>query len=84
MDAYQLPDAKGYSSMLRYLTGDDDYKRQKRRDQIFATTLREFHAFGEVLDRMVNEAQVVVLGSEDSIGQLRSAQDGLVDVVKVL
>lgn len=84
MDAYQLPDAKGYSSMLRYLTGDDDNKRQKRRDQIFATTLREFHAFGEVLDRMVNEAQVVVLGSEDSIGQLRSAQDGLVDVVKVL
>ena len=84
MDAYQLPDAKGYSSMLRYLTGDDDNKRQKRRDQIFATMLRDFHAFGEVLDRMVNEAQVVVLGSEDSIGQLRSAQDGLVDVVKVL
>ena len=33
VDAYQLPDAKGYSAMLRYLLEEDDEYRQKVRDQ---------------------------------------------------
>jgi hypothetical protein len=33
VDAYLLPDAKGYQAMLRHLLGEDDEYRQKVRDQ---------------------------------------------------
>lgn len=35
VDAYLLPDAKGYQAMLRHLLGEDDEYRQKVRDEIF-------------------------------------------------
>ena len=34
VDAYLLPDAKGYQAMLRHLLGEDDEYRQKVRDQM--------------------------------------------------
>ncbi|MCH94537.1 presequence protease 1 chloroplastic/mitochondrial-like, partial [Trifolium medium] len=37
VDSYQLPDAKGYSSMLRYLLGITEEERQRRREEILAT-----------------------------------------------
>jgi Zn-dependent M16 (insulinase) family peptidase len=37
LDAYQLPDAKGYTSMLRYLTNRTDELRQKTRDEVLST-----------------------------------------------
>ncbi|CAE7335190.1 PREP1, partial [Symbiodinium microadriaticum] len=37
IDAYLLPDAKGYQSMLRYLLEEDDTYRQKVRDEILGT-----------------------------------------------
>jgi Zn-dependent M16 (insulinase) family peptidase len=84
MDAYQLPDAKGYTSMQRYLAGDDDEKRQQRRDQILSTRAADFHALGDVLDQAAHEAQVVVLGSESAVSQLKSAADASIDILKVL
>ena len=48
-DAYQLPDAKGYTSMMRYLTGRTDEMRQKERDEVLSTNGEDFIAFGEVL-----------------------------------
>jgi Zn-dependent M16 (insulinase) family peptidase len=42
MDAYQLPDAQGYTSMLRYLLGVSDEDRQQRRDQVLSTTQADF------------------------------------------
>ena len=44
VDAYQLPDAKGYSAMLRYLLEEDDEYRQKVRDQCLC-----FVAFTKVI-----------------------------------
>jgi len=67
LDAYQLPDAKGYTSMLRYLAGDSDESRQQRRDEIFATSLDDFHRFGEVLEQAFSAGRVVVLGSQEAI-----------------
>jgi Zn-dependent M16 (insulinase) family peptidase len=84
MDAYQLPDAKGYTSMQRYLIGDDDEKRQQRRDQILSTTAGDFHVLGDVLDQAAHQAQVVVLGSESAISQLKSAAGTSIDILKVL
>jgi Zn-dependent M16 (insulinase) family peptidase len=39
VDSYQLPDAKGYTSMLCYIMGITDKGRQCRRDQILSTRL---------------------------------------------
>lgn len=36
----QLPDAKGYTSMLRHLLKVSDEERQMRRDQILGTTAK--------------------------------------------
>ncbi len=42
IDAYQLPDAKGYSAMVRHLLGVSDEERQERREQILATSNKDF------------------------------------------
>jgi presequence protease len=67
MDAYQLPDAKGYSSMQRHLIGYTDEMRQQTRDEVLATTLRDFKHFGEVLARLNERNRIVVLGSQPAI-----------------
>ena len=42
LDPCQLPDAKGYGSMLRYISGLTDTRRQEIRDEVLATTTRRF------------------------------------------
>ncbi len=84
MDAYQLPDAKGYSSMLRQLIGETDEKRQKIRDEILATNLKDFHDFGEVLDRLSKDGSVVVMGSDDAVNEANRKRDNWLKIVKVL
>jgi Zn-dependent M16 (insulinase) family peptidase len=49
LDAYLLPDAKGFTSLTRYLTGDTDESRQQYRDEVLSTTAKDFKTFGEVL-----------------------------------
>jgi hypothetical protein len=65
IDAYMLPDAKGYSDMARYLTGQTDEKRQKRRDEVLSTTADDFREFGEFLS--MEKAVTSVMGSPDAI-----------------
>jgi Zn-dependent M16 (insulinase) family peptidase len=79
-DAYQLPDAKGYTSMMRYLTGRTDEMLQKERDQILSTNGEDFIAFGEVLEKAAKSEAVAVIGSQTAI---ESAKAGL-KVTKVL
>jgi Zn-dependent M16 (insulinase) family peptidase len=80
LDAYQLPDAKGYTSMLRYLTGRSDEMRQKVRDEVLSANGEDFIAFGEVLEKVAQSNAVAVLGSQTAI---ESANAGL-EVTKVL
>ena len=80
LDAYQLPDAKGYTSMLRHLTGRTDEIRQKTRDEVLSTNGEDFIAFGEVLEKVAQSDAVEVLGSQSAI---ESANVGL-EVTKVL
>jgi hypothetical protein len=74
LDAYQLPDAKGYTSMLRYLAGDTEESRQRLRDQVLSTSQEDFHAFAETLALVQEKGQVVVLGPQDTIV---SANEGI-------
>ncbi|CAK8985697.1 unnamed protein product [Durusdinium trenchii] len=71
VDAYQLPDAKGYSAMLRYLLEEDDEYRQKVRDQILGTTVEDFHKFGEALEPVVEKGGICVVGSADACGEAK-------------
>ncbi len=80
IDAYQLPDAKGYTSMLRYLTNRTDALRQKTREEVLSTNGEDFIAFGEVLEKAVRSEAITVLGSQNA---LESANIGL-KVTKVL
>ncbi len=44
VDAYQLPDAKGCTSMQRYLAGETDRIRQRRRDEILGASVTNLRA----------------------------------------
>jgi Zn-dependent M16 (insulinase) family peptidase len=80
LDAYQLPDAKGFTSMMRYLTNRTEAQRQKARDEVLSTNGEDFIAFGEVLERVARSNAVTVLGSQTA---LESANLGL-EVTKIL
>jgi Zn-dependent M16 (insulinase) family peptidase len=69
MDAYQLPDAKGRTSLNRYLMGVSDEERQQIRDEILGTTVQDLRAFADFIDAVAREGDVVVLGSADAISQ---------------
>lgn len=82
MDAYLLPDAKGWTSLVHYLTGLSDEMRQKRRDEVLGTTLKDFHQFAKALSAAAEQSQIVVLGAEEKI---RAASNNLqMKVQKVL
>ena len=69
IDGYQLPDAKGWSSLVRYLVGETDEARQQMRDQVLSTTAEDFRQFADVLAAAAEQARVVVLGSGEAIEQ---------------
>jgi hypothetical protein len=84
MDAYQLPDAKGFTSMTRYLAGDSDESRQIWREQIITTTVEDFHRFGEALDVLNKHGRVVVLGAPEAIEQANAINGGWLEVQRIL
>jgi len=84
MDLYQLPDAKGYTSMTRYLVGENDEERQIWRDQILNTRLDDFHAFGDVLQGIRETSPVVVLGSQEAIQGANKARKGWLEEYRIL
>jgi len=67
LDRYQLPDAKGYSSLARYLTGESEAMRQQTRDEILGATPADFRAFADVLAALRDNARVVVMGAPDAL-----------------
>jgi len=65
IDIYLLPDAKGYTDMIRYLTGNTDDKRQKLRDELLSTTAADFKEFAGFLS--MEKAITSVLSSPAGI-----------------
>lgn len=89
LDAYLLPDAKGWTSMSRVLLGFTEIRRQEFRDEVLNTKLQDFKAFGEVLGKLAasqkdSQTRIVVLGSADAIEQANKTRPGLLQVIKVL
>ncbi len=71
LDAYQLPDAKGYTALRFTLLGTTDAERQRLRDEVLSVHLEDFHAFGAALERMQSQSAIAALGSAEA---LESAQ----------
>jgi presequence protease len=84
LDAHLLPDAKGYVSMLRHLTGDTEEDRQRMREEVLATGTEDFKAFAEVLDQFRHKGIVKVLGSQSAIDEATVLQPGWLNTLKVL
>jgi hypothetical protein len=84
IDAYQLPDAKGYTSMVRYLLNESDEERQRFREEVLSTTVADFNAFAEVLERVNESGLVVAMGSQEAIEQANEAGRDRLDLLKVL
>jgi hypothetical protein len=84
MDRYQLPDAKGYTSMVQYLAGETDEDRQRMREEVLGTTIKDFHAFGEVLEGAAEKALVKVLGSQSAVEEAAGERPGWLTVFPVM
>jgi Zn-dependent M16 (insulinase) family peptidase len=84
VDRYEFPDAKGYSSMWRQLTGTTDVIRQQRRDEILGTTEADFRRLAEAVNAVALQGHVVVLGGEAAITAANEKRPGLLKVSRVM
>jgi len=84
IDAYQLPDAKGWTSMVRYLTNYTDEERQRIREEVLSTKVDDFKGFARVLAELNKAGEVVVLGSADAIEKANKEKTGFLEVKKVM
>jgi Zn-dependent M16 (insulinase) family peptidase len=67
MDEYLLPDAKGFVSMTRALTGVTPDWRQRVREEVLSTSSRDFRHFAEAAYVLARQGDVVVLGGEKAL-----------------
>ena len=84
LDAYQLPDAKGYTSMARYLVGETDEQRQAWRDQVLGASVQDFYQLADTLERMQDQTAVVVLGGQEALQALQAERPDWLQLRRVL
>jgi hypothetical protein len=84
LDAYELPDAKGFTSLTRYLLSIDDGYRQHIRDEVLGTTTQDFVNFADVLDAVRDRGQIVVLGSAAAMDAANAERGKLLSKTKVM
>jgi Zn-dependent M16 (insulinase) family peptidase len=85
IDGYQLPDAKGFTALARWLAGVSDENRQEMREQVMSTNVEDFRAFADYLDRLNGSAATVVLGSPDLIQEANAGLgSGALPITRVL
>ncbi|MFH0977529.1 MAG: insulinase family protein [Spirochaetota bacterium] len=83
IDSYMLPDAKGYTSLLRSLVGNSDEDRQQMRDEVLRTSAADFKAFAEVLGEVSGSGIVKILGGQSAFEEAYNEKEMPV-LVKVL
>lgn len=84
LDDYMLPDAKGFTSTLRYLVRETDDSLQRYREEVLSTRSEDFQALGRALDALAVQAGVVVMASPAAIAAANAKRQGLLAVTKVL
>ena len=84
MDSAMLPDAKGYTSMQRHLTGYTDEMRQQYRTELLSTTIDDFHKFGQALSALNGNALLSIVGPASALEEANNEQPGLLEIKTVL
>ncbi len=84
LDAYQLPDARGFTAMVRHLVGDDDAYRQQVRDEVLGTVPSDFRAFADVLDSMREQGALVAMGGEAAITAANQERGLFTEITRVM
>ncbi|KAL0855501.1 hypothetical protein Bca101_060654 [Brassica carinata] len=84
VDSYQLPDAKGYSSLMRHLLGVTDEERQRKREEILTTSLKDFKDFAEAIDVVRDKGVAVAVASAEDIDAANNARSNFFEVKKAL
>jgi hypothetical protein len=84
LDQYQLPNAKGYSSMARYLARNTDQDRQQMRQQIMETQTSDFKLWAEALNTFADQGLTKILGSETSLQTFEAEKPDWLKISKVL
>jgi Zn-dependent M16 (insulinase) family peptidase len=84
LDRHLLADAKGFTSMQRWLTGDTDEARQALREEVLAVTRGDLHRFAALLSEVARQGRVVVLGSDQAIAAANALRPGLLAVSRLL
>ena len=84
IDRHLLPDARGYTSMVRYLTKDTDEKRQLLRENVLNTSIKNFRDFADVLNEVKRSGLVKVVGAASAIETVAAERQGWLEVFKLL
>ncbi|ONK67277.1 uncharacterized protein A4U43_C06F18470 [Asparagus officinalis] len=84
VDSYQLPDAKGYSSLMRHLLGVTNEEREQRREEILSTTVKDFKEFADAVEAVKDKGVVVAVASPEDVAAANEQRSGFFDVKKVL
>lgn len=83
VDSYQLPDAKGYSALIRHLLNISDEERQERREQILGTTMKDFKEFADVIDTVKNSGVVAAVASAEATRVANEELSGSLNLINV-
>jgi Zn-dependent M16 (insulinase) family peptidase len=84
IDQYELPDAKGFNSMGRYLVGETEEHRQRMREEVLSTSVADFRNFAEVLAEAVTHGNVVALGSANAIEAANRERPSFLQISRLL
>jgi Zn-dependent M16 (insulinase) family peptidase len=84
LDAYQTPDAKGWTSLANSLTGATDEYNQRRREEVLSASPADFRHLADALAELARHAHVVVLGSEQAITEANARLREPLQVTKVI
>ena len=84
LDRHMLPDAKGFTSLIRHLTGDSEAARQQMRDEVLGTRAADFKTMARMIEEVKHKGIVKVLGSPSAIEAAERERPGWLKTVKVL
>ena len=84
LDFYQLPDAKGFTSLVRHLSGITSEFRQKLRDEVLGATKADFQHFAAAARTLAEHGRVTVLTSHTRADELSKERPGWLVTTKVL
>jgi Zn-dependent M16 (insulinase) family peptidase len=84
IDKHLLPDAKGYTSMVRYLTNDSEENRQVLREEVLNTSAADFENFAHALAALKENGLVKVMGSASAIESAAAQKKGWLEIFRVL